>query len=638
MGEICYSLKGVSNAYCNFMVQTRMKAVVEIRLDDCMLDEDQLKQLFSSERSARTIATYHIEDSSQLEEASRLLSLAILSGSDYVDIPLDWPENRRQWLVSLALNKGCRIIISYHDYNGTGPLISLVEKARTAFSYGADIAKIVTTAHCEEDWKRVMGLYDLFPSEKLVAFAMGKEGYDSRLVSFSKGAPLFYLSPSRKRMTAPGQPVYFDFLEEDQIVLCGESDLPASKSFAQRAIVLSALAEGTTRLYGMTLCDDICAAIGVAESFGAEVSLEGTTLTVTGHQDILGKGLTVKDNTLFVGESALLARLCIPLAGLSDEDITIVGEKSLLGRRIDDHRSALKKLGLAIDYTDKCYLPAVVKGRLKGGVVSLNGKKGSQMISGLLLALSQCRSSSAIAVEQVTSSPYINLTTYIASFFGLCGYEVPTTDDDEIYYVSPNQKIEPVIGFEMEKDWSSAAMLMAAGAIMGDISLRGLDTCSNQADSVIFLMMEDCNIDIEEKNNVINVRKSMITPFYFDITDCPDLFAPLFLLASQAEGESIIAGVGRLKNKESNRARTFSSEFSKLGIKSRIVGDEIFIRGHENFVYDSAVCSSHGDHRLAMALYVASLVAKGPVEIEGMESIAKSFPNFVETIGRLKKK
>ena len=121
--------------------------------------------------------------------------------------------------------------------------------------------------------------------------------------------------------------------------------------------MLAALAEGTTRLYNLTLCDDTQSALSVAWQLGAEISFEGRTLMLTGHQRIQEKGLVVKDNKLFVGESGLLARLCIPLAGLSDSDILIVGEKTLNRRKIREHAKALRWMGLKISYNDEHYCP-----------------------------------------------------------------------------------------------------------------------------------------------------------------------------------------------------------------------------------------------------------------------------------------
>ena len=646
MGRICYSLKQVEKDYCRFMAATRAGAAVEIRLDECDFDEDDIREIFSGERQALLIATFHISLPSQAEDAARALTAAILAGADYVDIALDFPENTRKWLMNLAMNRGCRVILSYHNYSATDTPERLRAVGEQARREGADVIKIVTTAHSAEDAATVLSLYDHFEPERLLAFAMGAEGRDSRFIAFEKGAPFLFVSPTRRNATASGQPCWADLLPDDAIFLRGEASLPASKSFAQRAIVLAALASGTTKLYDVTLCDDVEAAIGVARTLYADVTLDGTTLTVVGHQDILRDGLRVRDNTLFVGESGLLARLCIPLAGLSRDSILITGEKTLLRRKLDDQRSALRLLGLRLSYTDRNHLPVQVRGRLHAGAVEVAGDKGSQMISGMLLALSQCDGESTVLVDGVTSEPYLNLTTYIASFFGLTGYDCPqATDDPEedssirTWYVEPSQRITPVLGLEVERDWSAAAMLLVAGAVAGDITFRKLDLHSRQADAVIFDLLRHGQADIvhDPEKNTITVRRSIIPPFYFDITDAPDLFAPLFVLACFAEGESVITGIGRLRNKESDRAATFADEFRKLGVHTSVSGDRMIIEGEENRRLHGAACSSHGDHRLAMALTVASLFADGPVEIDDTACIAKSFPGFLETFENLKK-
>ena len=646
MGRICYSLKQVGKEYCRFMAATRSGAAVEIRLDECDFDEDDIREIFSEKREAQLIATCHISLPSQLDEAVRSLTAAILSGSDYVDIPIDYPEATRRWLMNLAMNRGCRVILSYHNYSATDTperLLALAEQARCE---GADIIKIVTTARTQDDANTVLSLYDHFEPGRLLAFAMGAAGRASRFEAFAKGAPFLFVSPTRKGSTASGQPSWADLLPDEAVPLRGEAELPASKSFAQRAILLAALATGTTRLYGVTPCDDVEAAIGVARALYADVTIDGTTLTIEGHQNLLRDGLRVRDNTLFVGESGLMARLCIPLAGLSREDILITGEKTLLRRKLDDQRDALRKLGLRLAYTSRCHLPVKVRGRLQSGAVQVAGDKGSQMISGLLLALSQCPAESTVLIEGVTSEPYINLTTYIASFFGLSGYDCPEAGDDpeeagdiRTWYIAPSQQVTPVLGLEVERDWSAAAMLLAAGAVAGDITLRKLDLHSRQADAIIYDLLRQSQADIvhDAEKGTVSVRRSILPPFLFDITDAPDLFAPLFVLACFAEGESIIEGIGRLRNKESDRAATFAEEFGKLGVRTKTEGDRMIIYGEENRRLKAAACSSHGDHRLAMALTVAALFADGPVEIDDTACVAKSFPGFIEIIESLKK-
>ena len=207
MGRICYSLKEVSRNYCLFMAATRRDALIEIRLDACDFDEDDIRAIFSFERQTQLIATYHISLPSQVETAARRLTAAILSGADYVDIPSEFPDNSRQWLMNLALNCGTRVILSYHNYVRTEPLPQLLQTAEQLRRSGADIVKIVTTARTAEDAATVLALYEHFARGRLLAFAMGPEGRDSRFQALKKGAPFLFVAPSRDGATASGQQI-----------------------------------------------------------------------------------------------------------------------------------------------------------------------------------------------------------------------------------------------------------------------------------------------------------------------------------------------------------------------------------------------------------------------------------------------
>lgn len=358
MGLICYSLQKVSPFFCVFMAETRADHAVEIRLDLCDFTEDDIKNIFSTRRKSILVAAGHISSEWDEETAVRQLSAAILAGADCVDIGVEMPLESRNWLMSLAMNKGCLIILSYHNYRYTPPTGELIKIADTAYQAGADMVKIVTTAETAEDAARVISLYDSehFKNDTLIAFAMGIKGVASRLDSYTHGAPLFYMAPRRGKQTAKGQLCYSDFVKPREIMLRGDVPLPESKSVAQRAILLAALCEGETNLYGFHGSEDSESALSVAIQLGAEISVDGDKLTIIGHQNIPENGLVVKDNTFYVGESGLLARLCIPLAGLSKEPVRIVGEKTLLQRKVSEHKGALKKMGLTIEYTEGDYL------------------------------------------------------------------------------------------------------------------------------------------------------------------------------------------------------------------------------------------------------------------------------------------
>jgi 3-phosphoshikimate 1-carboxyvinyltransferase len=136
----------------------------------------------------------------------------------------------------------------------------------------------------------------------------------------------------------------------------------------------------------------------------------------------------------------------------------------------------------------------------------------------------------------------------------------------------------------------------------------------------------------DEAADRVSVSKRVLAGFSFDATDCPDLFPPLACLALACAGETRIRGAGRLRGKESDRGAAISEELGRLGARIAIEGDEMVVRGGP--LRPGAV-DSRGDHRIAMAAAVASLLAPGPVSIEGAECVAKSWPSFYEDLAKV---
>ena len=151
MSQLCLSVQSDDFEYCRALVQGFMQDVVEIRLEPCDWKEEQLKELFSCERDVKLMASFVNPTQLNLTAAVERLSMAILSDADYVDISLAIPETSRRWLMTLALNKGCKIILSYHNFSCTPKTKDLRKMAEGAFKEGADIVKIVTTAEGPED-------------------------------------------------------------------------------------------------------------------------------------------------------------------------------------------------------------------------------------------------------------------------------------------------------------------------------------------------------------------------------------------------------------------------------------------------------------------------------------------------------
>jgi 3-phosphoshikimate 1-carboxyvinyltransferase len=199
--------------------------------------------------------------------------------------------------------------------------------------------------------------------------------------------------------------------------------------------------------------------------------------------------------------------------------------------------------------------------------------------------------------------------------------------------------------FNIEADWSSAANFLVAGALFGEVGLVGLDTKSLQADLSIIdiLLAAGASISqLDEPDGLIRVQKAPLRAFSANADNFPDLFPIISILAAFCIGTSRIGGVGRLAHKESDRARAITDMLTRMGVENSIEGDEMLICGHSlserllsgNLLKGGKYVSNH-DHRMAMALKVASLAADGPIEIDDTECVAKSFPSFFEAFGKI---
>jgi 3-phosphoshikimate 1-carboxyvinyltransferase len=192
------------------------------------------------------------------------------------------------------------------------------------------------------------------------------------------------------------------------------------------------------------------------------------------------------------------------------------------------------------------------------------------------------------------------------------------------------------INYTVEGDWSGGAFLLVAGAIAGNIVVKGLDIHSTQADKKIIEALKDCGCKMLFNNSEFSFPPSgdgSWGGFNFDATDCPDLFPPLVALAAYCKGETKIKGVQRLTHKESNRALTLQEEFAKIGLEIILQDDVMIVKGANKI--KGATVHSHHDHRIAMACAVAALKADGETIIEEADAINKSYPDFYEDLKQL---
>ena len=361
----------------------------------------------------------------------------------------------------------------------------------------------------------------------------------------------------------------------------GKITPPSSKSMLQRSIAASFLSNTKTTLIYNSTCDDSDVAFRIVKDLRSGVATD-----------------------LNFGESGLALRMFTPILALQDKDFKIITEGTLKNR------------------------PTIeIKKPLRGGVHNIDGSVSSQFLTGLLMALPLVKEDSVINVKDLKSKPYVDMTLEVLRLFGIEinneNYERFTIKGDQSY------SAKDII---IENDWSSASNFIVAGAISGKIEIVGLNINSLQPDKNILDVVKSVGAKVEIRENSIFISKDKLKAFTYDATDSPDLFLPLVVLASVCNGKSRIKGALRLKYKESDRAEVLVNEFTKLGIKISITGDEMTIEGG-NII--GGEIDSHNDHRIAMAGAIAGLVSEKGVNIKKSECVNKSYPDFFKDLENL---
>jgi 3-phosphoshikimate 1-carboxyvinyltransferase len=406
--------------------------------------------------------------------------------------------------------------------------------------------------------------------------------------------------------------------------LTGTIVAPASKSSMQRACAASLLCEGASEIINPGKSNDDLAALDVIQKLGARV-VNNDDGSITIHS----QGVDPEDNEISCGESGLGIRMFTPIAALSNKAITIKGTGSLLTRPMNFFDDIFPKLGITIQ-SQHGRLPLQIQGPLRPANIEVDGSLSSQFLTGLLMAYgASVTEPVTVKVNHLKSKPYIDLTLKVMESFGR---KVRHINYEEFYLEPQDKNYEPQI-YTVEGDWSGGAFLLVAGAIAGNITVKGLDVQSTQADKAVLQALKDCSCALSIHEDVIEIGPAPLKAFSFDATDCPDLFPPLVALASCCNGITTIKGVSRLAYKESDRALTLQQEFAKMGVEISLEKDEMFVNGGGQI--QAATVHSRHDHRIAMACAVAALKANGEVEIEEAEAINKSYPDFYEHLQKL---
>lgn len=382
--------------------------------------------------------------------------------------------------------------------------------------------------------------------------------------------------------------------------LIGTVTMPPSKSAAHRALLCSFLAGGGR-------VDPI---INSKDMKAMEQALSS-----------LRKGEEIIDCI----ESGNTLRFVLPVAAALGRNVTFTGSGRLPERPIGDYLRLLPEHGVKCTSNGK--LPVTIEGRLTGGRYEIAGNISSQYITGLLFALPLLEEDSEIVLTtKLESKPYVDLTIKVLSDFGIA-----VEERDNGYFIKGNQKYIKR-DYIVESDWSQAAFFLAAGAIGGDVTLKGLHIDSAQGDKEIVDILCRFGADIEINENSIRSKKSALHGIEVDVTDIPDTVPAIAVTAAFAQGKTVITGAERLRYKESDRIESVVTNLKKMGVQVEETRDGMIITG-------SCVCGAeidgYNDHRIVMAFSIAALFAQGETVITQAESVNKTYPAFFEDYNSL---
>ncbi|BCR35480.1 3-phosphoshikimate 1-carboxyvinyltransferase [Mariniplasma anaerobium] len=408
--------------------------------------------------------------------------------------------------------------------------------------------------------------------------------------------------------------------------LNGTVKVVSSKSLSHRYVIAAGLAKGTSVVSNVLDSNDLSA---------TKKALEGLNVTFE-DEKVISSGYKLISDTVDCIESGSTLRFMIPIYMLQKEKVIFKGSGGLIDRPLNVYENIFTDKGLGFHHLEKDhYLPLEIEGKLEGGHYKVRGDISSQFVSGLLFALPLAKKDSIIEITTPLSSKgYVDMTLDTLTKFGI-QYEYV----DNRIFIPGKQKYEPRV-LDVEGDFSQGAFWMVAGTINQHklpLFLRNLDPLSKQGDrkiaDIISKMGGYIYFQKDLKQFVVYPRQTK-GGLIIDIDPIPDLGPILMVLAALSEGETHFINCHRLKIKESDRLNAMYEVLTKFGVEMKITDDEAWITGQTS-LKGNLEFSSYNDHRIAMAIAIASLRADGDVTITDSQAVEKSYPNFFEVFKEL---
>ncbi len=404
--------------------------------------------------------------------------------------------------------------------------------------------------------------------------------------------------------------------------------LPGSKSLTNRALLLGALADGTTTLTNALFSDDTIVMVEALRRLGFTVTVDESALVMM----VWGRGgeIPARDVELFVGGAGTAMRFLTAAVSLGHGRYRLDGTPRMRARPIGDLLDALARWGVSAT-AENGKPPVVVQARgLPGGRTRVRGDASSQFLSALLMVAPHAREDCEIVVDgQSVGAPYIEMTIAVMAAFGVA---VDRREADRLQ-VRAGQRYR-ARAYAVEPDASGAAYFFAAAAITGGrVTVPGLSPASWQGDVRFVDVLESMGCAVEREREAVTVRGTgTLRGVDVDMAGISDQAMTLAAIAPYAAGPTRIRGTAHIRHQESDRLRATATELRRLGQEVTEHDDGLTIVPRP---VRAATVETYDDHRLAMAFAVAGLRTPG-IAIADPGCVAKTFPDFFDRLDRLR--
>ncbi|BFL40433.1 3-phosphoshikimate 1-carboxyvinyltransferase [Agathobaculum sp. NSJ-28] len=413
--------------------------------------------------------------------------------------------------------------------------------------------------------------------------------------------------------------------------LRGEITVPGDKSISHRAVMLGALANGTTHITGFLMGEDCLSTIDCFRKMGVEIEITDSEVIVEG---VGLHGLCAPEETLYTGNSGTTTRLLCGILAGQPFTATLNGDASIQKRPMGRVIKPLREMGASIEGKNDNYCPLTLYPSELYGIEYRLPVASAQLKSAILLA-------GLYAEGQTTVIEPAPSRDHTERMFRALGVEVET--HGSTITLEPPEDLYAV-DIRVPGDISSAAFFLVAGAIVEGSELTIRNVGVNPTRTGILDVLHEMGADISISNFHddaepvcdLTVKHSMLRGVEIGGSIIPRLIDELPVIAvaaAYAEGETVIRDAQELKVKESNRIAAMVTELKKAGVDAEETDDGMIIRGGKR--PHGAAFETYKDHRIAMSLAVLALAARSACRIDEPEVVAISYPDFFHTLERL---